>query len=152
MKGFLISLVVGSLAVVGGVAFAAKKGISLPALPSFKAPQIAIGKPVSTPPGEVMGAQTTSTASNVGEKLAGIGNTVAKLASAVGLEAVKTTQVVVNNVTTTPSSQADVINMANVVHDISSRVESIPGSLVSQAKVEYCKQVLQAATASAEKK
>lgn len=154
MKGILISLFVTAAMVVGGVTVARSKGITLPSLPFFKAPKIAMTAPVSTPVGEVMGIQTASippTTNSLGDKLSVIGSTVGKLASAIGLEAVKTTQIVVNNVTTTPSSQSDVIDMAKVVKQISSSVESIPGSLVTQAKVEYCKQVLQAATTSATK-
>src|SRR5258708_7323696 len=143
MKGFLAGLLASLSLTLGNLLGGHKNSIPVP--------QIAIDMQSASASGQVMGAQTSGS-SSLGDKLSGIGNVVGKLAGAMGSETVKTGQTLINNVTTTPSSKTDVIDMASVVHDISSRVESIPGNLVNQAKVEYCKQVLLAATASGTKK
>ena|SRR5258708_6392887 len=143
MKGFLAGLLASLSLTLGNLLGSHKANLPVP--------QIAIDSQSSSTSGQVMGVETSG-ASNLGDKLSGIGNIVGKFAGAIGIEALKNGQTLVNNVTSTPSSQTDVIDMASVVHDISSRVESIPGSLVNQAKIEYCKQVLLTATASGTKK
>jgi hypothetical protein len=46
-------------------------------------------------------------------------------------------------------SKTQTIEVEKIVNQVSKQVESIPSNLLEQAKVEYCKAVLQNATASA---
>ncbi len=62
--------------------------------------------------------------------------TVTKTGGVVGNAAIKV-------VSSTPSTTTDVIDVSKVVTQISDRVEAIPSNLVKQAKVEYCKKVLE---------
>ncbi|HSW89994.1 MAG TPA: hypothetical protein VLH19_03940 [Patescibacteria group bacterium] len=52
-------------------------------------------------------------------------------------------------VTSSPANSGDVIDVGKVTNDIASRVESIPSTVLQQAKVAYCQQVLLQATSSA---
>ncbi len=155
MKGLFLSLLVTAVVVVGGAVFINKKGIPLPGRLGAKSvtlPQVSIvGQSPASSSGQVMGVETVNV-THFADRFAGIGQVVSKIAGSLGVQTVKTGQELVNNVTSTPTSAKDVIDMAAVVREVSSRVESIPGSLVKDAKIEYCRQVLQAATASATQK
>lgn len=150
MRGIIITLLAVGL-IIGGVGYARARGISLPTvhLPSnITVPKIAIN-PAPNASGSVLGAQSTLNISHFAESFSGAGNVLSKLVNTLGVQTIKTGETLVNNVSSTPSTQADVIDMSKVVQEVSSRVESIPGSLVNQAKIEYCKQVLIQATISA---
>lgn len=152
MKGIVVVLgVVG--AVVGGSLFLKQRGISLPAirLPGRAPTETAMmDTPESSNSGVVLGEQAPPLAiSHFADRFAGVGRVIGNLASSLGTQAVKTGETLAKNATTTPSDQSEVIDMSQVVKDISSKVESIPGNLVNQAKIEYCRQVLETATASA---
>lgn len=152
MKGIFLALSIG-IATVGGGLFLRHKGFSLPNLHlpgQVQVPRVAMSEGGSSPSSQVLGAHTINT-NQLGTQLSGIGNIIGRVAGSLGVQTVDAGTTLVNNVTSTPTSQADVIDMASVVKDISTRVESIPGSLANQAKIEYCRQVLQAATASATK-
>lgn len=155
MTGLIIA-VITAVVVAGGSAVALnQRGFSLSSLMprnGIKVPFVAVSSPPApiNTPGEVMGIETTA-APSVGQRISGVGKVLGQLATAIGVQTVKTGETLITNVTTTPTSEKDVIDMANVVKEVSSRVESIPSNLVNQAKVEYCKQVLQAATASGTK-
>lgn len=148
MKGIAVVILVAG--VVGGVFFLRQRGLNLAnlRLPG-KLPQIAIN---SSSSGEVLGSQSPLTITHFSERFSGIGKALANIAGTLGVQTVKTGETLVQNLTATPSSSAQIIDMSQVVKDISSRVESIPGSLANQAKIEYCRQVLENATASATKK
>ncbi len=149
MRVFFLLLLLGG-AVVGGTMVARERGISLSSirLPGNVAvPQIAIDPTSSS--GEILGTQTPLTISHFADRFAGIGQTLAKILGPLGVQTVKTGETIVKNVTSTPTSSAEIIDMSEVVRDVSNKVESIPGDLMNQAKIEYCRQVLEKATASA---
>lgn len=148
MKGVFIVLILAS-SVVGGGLFLRQKGISLP---NIKLPGRDNGTEVamnSSGSGEVLGEQAPLAITHFADRFAGVGKVLGSIASSIGVQTVKTGETLVKNVTTTPDSPEEVIDMSKVVKDISTKIESIPGGLVNQAKVEYCRQVLENATASA---
>lgn len=58
-------------------------------------------------------------------------------------------KVAVQVVATTPTTEKEVIDVSKVVNQISTQVESIPGNLVQQAKIEYCRKVFEEANKNA---
>jgi hypothetical protein len=149
MKGVFIALILAS-SVVGGGLFLRQKGISLP---NIKLPgrdnsaEVAMN---SIGSGQVLGDQAPPLAiSHFADRFAGVGKVLGSLVSSIGVQTAKTSETLVKNATTNPTSPEEVIDMSKVVKDISTKIESIPGNLVNQAKVEYCRQVLENATASA---
>ncbi len=153
MKGILIALVVAG-ATVGGALFLRQRGLSLSSIrfPGRPSPtETAMMNSVDSPSGEILGEQAPPplAISHFADRFAGVGKVLGSIVSSIGVQTAKTGEVLVKNVTSEPTSSADVIDMSQVVKDISSKVESIPGNLVNQAKIEYCRQVLETATASA---
>jgi hypothetical protein len=134
-----------SLVVVLGVIAATVGGgwavMNRSSLPSFSLPKVPVS--ISQKDGEVKGDSVTIT-----HRFDGVVGAMGKIGSTLGVKTSEVGTQVITNVTTTPSSSGEVIDMSKVVSQVRSSVESIPGNLVQQAKVEYCKQVLQDATAS----
>lgn len=152
MKGIFFSLLIG-IGVVGAAVVVRQRGISLPTL-RLPGRGEATAEPISNLPGDsqgdVLGSEAPPLAINhYADRLSGVGKVLGSVVSALGVQTVKTGETLVKNVTSTPSSSSEVIDVSTVVKDISSKIESIPSNLVNQAKIEYCRQVLETASASA---
>lgn len=155
MRGIIIALVITMFVGGGGIYLVNKQNPNSPLLnlPFVKktAPKIAVLEPDAN--GFVLGSQASLPLDKENittqSKLSSIGQVIKKIAQSLGDATFRTGQTLVENVTSTPSSQTQVINLSNVVKDVSNQVESIPSTLLNQAKIEYCRQVLEAATQSA---
>lgn len=152
MRKILFFLVLGGMA-VAGVFLLRKKGLSLSSIGNpGKDQQIQIST-LNSPEGEsegaILGTQESMQVTHFGDRFAPVGNFLGKIASSLGMATVKTGETIVKNVSSTPNTQEEVIDMSRVVKEISGKIEAIPGNLVNQAKLEYCRQVLEQATGSA---
>lgn len=149
MKGIFLSLVVVALVIAGGAALRSR-GVTLSSI-RLPGRSTEISKTAdASSSGAVLGEETEVVKVNhFADRFVGVGKVIKNIAGALGTQVVKTGETLVKNVSSTPSTETEVIDVSEVVHDISSKVESIPGNLVKQAKVEYCRQVLLDATASA---
>lgn len=129
-----------TLFLAGGVLAAAVVGKqkvpqlqSLP-VPNVHLPSVDLTKKPATPDpsaspagaGSVAGAMTK--VREIGKKFVEVGGQGAKSAA--------------NVLTATPTSEQDVVDVSKTVSQIATEVEKVPSNVLGDAKIEYCKRVL----------
>ena len=98
--------------------------------------------------GSVKGISTEGTGNQITDSISAAIAKVQSIGSVLGTTTTKTGAAVADAVSSTPSTQADVIDVSKVVGSVTSQLQQVPATLVKRAQVEYCKQVLQNATSS----
>lgn len=86
--------------------------------------------------------------SNLGDKLQGVAVAAQKAGAVLGIQTFSAGQAVVSNLTASSSAEGK-IDVTQTVSQIQSEVQKIPSTIVKQAQIEYCKQVLREASISA---
>jgi hypothetical protein len=147
MKALIVGFLTVGTVVGGGYAYIHKDSLKLP----FPRPAAISSQKTSPILGKVAGLTTQIDTTAIGDKVNQVVQAAQKAGNAVGIQTIQTGGTVISNVTSTPSNPSDVVDVSQAVNQIKSQVQQIPATLVKQAQIEYCRQVLLDASSSAAK-